>query len=168
MSTLPPCSPYSQFFGQMGITLATTLSNVGAAYGTSKAGASISTIGVMRPDLVMRSIIPIVMAGVLGIYGLIIAILLNQNMGEHSEYSAHAGYTHFAAGLIVGFSCLAAGYTIGVVGDAGVRAHALQPKLFVAMILILIFAEAIGLYGIIVGIVVGMSRTEGLCKPWQT
>ena len=30
---------------------------------------------------------------------------------------------------------------IGVVGDAGVRANAQQPKLFVGMILILIFAE---------------------------
>ena len=26
-------------------------------------------MGVMRPDMVMRSIIPVVMAGVLGIYG---------------------------------------------------------------------------------------------------
>eukprot|EP00382_Lankesteria_abbotti_P004775 CAMPEP_0113849992 /NCGR_PEP_ID=MMETSP0372-20130328/3535_1 /TAXON_ID=340204 /ORGANISM="Lankesteria abbotti" /LENGTH=114 /DNA_ID=CAMNT_0000820037 /DNA_START=250 /DNA_END=594 /DNA_ORIENTATION=- /assembly_acc=CAM_ASM_000359 len=114
----------------------------------------------------MRSIIPVVMAGVLGIYGLIIAILISQNLGEVSAYSTYAGYTHFCAGTIVGLSSIAAGYTIGIVGDAGVRGHALQPKLFVGMILILIFAEAIGLYGIIVGLVVGMSRTAGLCKPW--
>ena len=38
---------------------------------------------------------------------------------------------------------------IGVVGDAGVRANAQQPKLFVGMILILIFAEALALYGLI-------------------
>ena len=31
-------------------------------------------MGVMRPDLIMRSIIPVVMAGVLGIYGLITAV----------------------------------------------------------------------------------------------
>lgn len=41
---------------------------------------------------------------------------------------------------------------IGIVGDAGVRATAQQPKLFVGMILILIFAEALALYGLIVGI----------------
>jgi hypothetical protein len=35
---------------------------------------------------------------------------------------------------------------IGIVGDAGVRANAQQPKLFVGMILILIFAEALALY----------------------
>lgn len=40
-----------------------------------------------------------------------------------------------------GLSGLAAGVAIGIVGDAGVRATAQQPKLFVGMILILIFAE---------------------------
>ena len=35
-----------------------------------------------------------------------------------------------------------AGLAIGIVGDAGVRANAQQPRLFVGMILILIFAEA--------------------------
>ena len=35
-----------------------------------------SSMGVMKPDLVMKSIIPVVMAGVLGIYGLIIAVII--------------------------------------------------------------------------------------------
>ena len=34
-------------------------------------------MGVMRPDMVMRSIIPVVMAGVLGIYALITAGIIN-------------------------------------------------------------------------------------------
>lgn len=33
-------------------------------------------MGVMNPGLVMRNIIPVVMAGVLGIYGLIVAVIL--------------------------------------------------------------------------------------------
>ena len=48
---------------------------------------------------------------------------------------------------------MAAGIAIGIVGDAGVRASAQQPKLFVGMVLILIFAEAVGLYGLIVGLI---------------
>jgi V-type H+-transporting ATPase proteolipid subunit len=47
----------------------------------------------------------------------------------------------------------AAGLAIGVVGDALVRGNAQQPKLFVGMILILIFAEALGLYGLIIAII---------------
>lgn len=57
-----------------------------------------------------------------------------------------------SAGLSVGLSGLAAGIAIGVVGDTGVRGSALQPRLFVGMILILIFTEVLGLYGFIVAI----------------
>ena len=51
------------------------------------------------------------------------------------------------------------GLAIGIVGDAGVRANAQQPRLYVGMILILIFAEALGLYGLIVGLVVASTAT---------
>ena len=50
-------------------------------------------------------------------------------------------------GLSVGFSGLSAGFAIGIVGDAGVRGTAQQPRLFVGMILILIFAEVLGEQG---------------------
>ena len=49
----------------------------GAAYGTAKSGVGIASMGVMRPELVMKSIVPVVMAGVLGIYGLIIAVIIS-------------------------------------------------------------------------------------------
>lgn len=62
------------------------------------------------------------------------------------------GFMHLGSGLAVGFSGLAAGFAIGIVGDAGVRGTAQQPRLFVGMILILIFAEVLGLYGLIVAI----------------
>jgi V-type H+-transporting ATPase 16kDa proteolipid subunit len=52
-------------------------SGFGAAYGTAKAGVGIASMGVMRPELVMKSIVPIVMAGVLGIYGLIISVIIS-------------------------------------------------------------------------------------------
>lgn len=35
-------------------------------------------------------------------------------------------------------------FAIGIVGDAGVRGSAQQPRLYVGMILILIFAEVLG------------------------
>ncbi|CAE8614890.1 unnamed protein product [Polarella glacialis] len=68
---MQPCDPSFAFFGFMGVTSAIVFANMGAAYGTAKSGVGISSMGVMRPDMVMRSIIPVVMAGVLGIYGLI-------------------------------------------------------------------------------------------------
>merc|ERR1719235_785432 len=118
----------------------------------------------------MRSIIPVVMAGVLGIYGLITAVIINGKLDPADKYSAYPGYAHLAAGLTVGMSSLAAGLAIGIVGDAGVRANAQQPRLFFGMILILIFAEALGLYGLIVGLVVASSAGEkgnDLCTTYK-
>ena len=171
--------------------------DLGAAYGTAKSGVGVSSMGVMKPDLVMKSIIPVVMAGVLGIYGLIIAVII-ANQGArlpHSPalhctprqrrrlrggvddrvharavampvnnkpvYSAFTGFAHLAAGLACGLSGMAAGIAIGIVGDAGVRASAQQAKLYVGMVLILIFAEALGLYGLIVGLI--LTAKESKC-----
>lgn len=86
----------------------------------------------------------------------------NNNKSVKSPYYLYDGYAHLASGLACGLSGLASGVAIGVVGDAGVRANAQQPKLFVGMVLILIFAEALALYGLIVAILlttnVGKSR----------
>lgn len=71
------CDPSSAFFGFMGVTSALVFANLGAAYGTAKSGVGIASMGVMRPDMIMKSIIPVVMAGVLGIYGLITAVIIN-------------------------------------------------------------------------------------------
>jgi len=148
-------------FGFLGASSALVFSCMGAAYGTAKSGVGIASMGVMRPELVMKSIVPVVMAGVLGIYGLIIAVIIST--GISTPYYLFDGFAHLGAGLACGLSGLAAGMAIGVVGDAGVRANAQQPKLFVGMILILIFAEALALYGLIVGIILssraGQSRS---------
>ena len=73
-------------------------------------------------------------------------------------------------------------FAIGIVGDAGVRGTAQQPRLFVGMILILIFAEVLGefrfatcgrylklmkpfsgLYGLIVALLMNSHASEGHC-----
>ena len=72
-----------------------------------------------------------------------------------TNYTAYQGYKQLGAGLCCGLSSLASGLAIGVVGDAAVRANA-QKDMVVGMILILIFAEALGLFGFIVAIVVNL------------
>merc|ERR1740136_312116 len=98
------CDPSSAFFGFMGVTSAVVFANLGAAYGTAKSGVGISSMGVMRPDMIMRSIIPVVMAGVLGIYGLITAVIINGKIDNPAEYPQYSGYAHLGAGLTVGMS----------------------------------------------------------------
>ncbi|URE03175.1 V-type proton ATPase 16 kDa proteolipid [Musa troglodytarum] len=142
------------FFGFLGAAAALVFSCMGAAYGTAKSGVGVASMGVMRPELVMKSIVPVVMAGVLGIYGLIIAVIISTGINPKAKsYYLFDGYAHLSSGLACGLAGLSAGMAIGIVGDAGVRANAQQPKLFVGMILILIFAEALALYGLIVGII---------------
>nr|GME20090.1 V-type proton ATPase 16 kDa proteolipid subunit [Ipomoea batatas] len=161
------------FFGFLGAAAALVFSCMGAAYGTAKSGVGVASMGVMRPELVMKSIVPVVMAGVLGIYGLIIAVIISTGINPKTKsYYLFDGYAHLSSGLACGLAGLSAGMAIGIVGDAGVshvsssshRANAQQPKLFVGMILILIFAEALALYGLIVGIILssraGQSRAE--------
>ena len=43
---------------------------------TAKSGVAVASMGAMRLELVMKSIVPVVMAGVLGIYGLIITVII--------------------------------------------------------------------------------------------
>lgn len=53
--------------------------------------------------------------------------------------------------------------SIGIVGDAGVRAYGKQEKIYVVLILVLIFAEALALYGLIVGLVVANLSNQPPC-----
>lgn len=52
--------------------------DLGAAYGTAKSGVGIASMGVLKPELIFKSIVPVIMAGILGIYGLIISLLVYQ------------------------------------------------------------------------------------------
>ena len=143
---------HAAFFGYMGVASAIVFANLGSAYGTAKTGVGICSMGVLRPELIFKAIIPVVMAGILGIYGLIVAVIFNTKIGD--DFTFMEGYRLLGAGLCCGLSSLAAGLTIGIVGDAGVRANAQQEKVFIGMILILIFAEAVALYGFIISLLV--------------
>ncbi|KAK2879941.1 v-type proton ATPase 16 kDa proteolipid subunit 2 [Arthroderma sp. PD_2] len=135
---------FAPFVGMAGIASAIIFGCLGAAYGTAKAGIGIA-----------GALIPVVMAGIIAVYGLVVAVLIAGDLGPppETQYSLYAGCLHLAAGLSVGLAGLAAGYTIGIVGEAGTRAYMQQSKVFVGMVLILIFGEVLGLYGLIVGLI---------------
>lgn len=83
--------------------------------------------GIHSPELIWRNLIPIVMAGVNGIYGLITSIILlggimAPNQDGTNNYSLYTGCAHLAAGLCCGLSGLGSGLCIGIAGDAAVRA----------------------------------------------
>ncbi|OQV20903.1 putative V-type proton ATPase 16 kDa proteolipid subunit [Hypsibius exemplaris] len=145
------CPPYTPFFAVMGVTSAIVFSCLGAAYGTAKSGTGIAAMSVLRPELIIKSIIPVVMAGIIAIYGLVVGVIMVNKIKDGLDLMT--SFKCLGAGLSVGLSGLAAGFAIGIVGDAGVRGTAQQPRLFVGMILILIFAEVLGLYGLIIALI---------------
>ncbi|EGR47659.1 hypothetical protein MKX07_001741 [Trichoderma sp. CBMAI-0711] len=152
------CPVYAPFFGAMGCTCAIVFTCLGASYGTAKSGVGIAAMGVLRPDLIVKNIVPVIMAGIIGIYGLVVSVLISDGLKQ--DLPLYTGFIQFGAGLSVGLAGLAAGFAIGIVGDAGVRGTAQQPRLFVGMILILIFAEVLGLYGLIVALLMNSKASQ--------
>jgi V-type H+-transporting ATPase 16kDa proteolipid subunit len=146
--------------------------------GTARAGVGIMQSGIKSPDLVWRNLIPIVMAGVNGIYGLITSIVVLGSISAPGEggvnrYSFYTGCAHLAAGLCCGLSGMGSGMCIGIAGDSAIMACGAYDveskqglgkrsrraggekkktsgggeKLFVAMVLVQVFAGNIALYG---------------------
>lgn len=76
MSTLECCLYLTK------LSSLSSLPALGAAYGTAKSGTGIAAMSVMRPELIMKSIIPVVMAGIIAIYGLVVAVLIANNIAE--------------------------------------------------------------------------------------
>mmetsp|Transcript_8694 Transcript_8694/g.12359 ORF Transcript_8694/g.12359 Transcript_8694/m.12359 type:complete len:192 (+) Transcript_8694:260-835(+) len=167
------------------------VTDIGGAYGTAKAGQGIMAMGIRSPELLMKNIIPVVMAGVLGIYGLIVAVILNGKMVKpeqgtgYTKYSVYSALAHLAAGLCCGLCSLASGLAIGISADAGTRAVGAQSAmasswkkmgftgdaggqvtssgdaLFVGTVLIQVFAGNLGLYGLISALI--LSQSEYYC-----
>ncbi|XP_017733709.1 V-type proton ATPase 16 kDa proteolipid subunit-like [Rhinopithecus roxellana] len=135
----------------MGASAAMVCSAPRAAYGTVKSGAGIAAMSLMRLEPIMKSIIPVVMAGIIAIYGLVVAVLIASSLND--DISLYRSCLQLSAGLSLVPSSLAAGFAIGIVGIAGVRATVQQPRLFMGMILTLIFAEVLSLYGLIVALI---------------
>jgi ATP synthase proteolipid subunit len=77
---------------------------LGAAYGTAKSGCGISAMAVMKPEFIMKSVIPVIMAGIIAIYGLVVAVLIAGNIDKD-------GYSLFKY-VLLSELCLSSWYLI--------------------------------------------------------
>ncbi|XDG00657.1 hypothetical protein ABKA04_000272 [Annulohypoxylon sp. FPYF3050] len=167
----PRCPIYASFFGALGCAASIVFTVLGASYGTAKSAGAIFSSGVIRPDRLMQNTLCAIMAQILSIYGLVASVIISGDLAE--KMPLHQGFLQLGAGISVGLSGLAAGFAIGIVGDAGdailmdpkpVRASSQQPRLYIGMVLILIFAEVLGLYGVIVGILMLTKSKENVTQ----
>jgi V-type H+-transporting ATPase proteolipid subunit len=157
-------SPYAWAYA--GIALGLGLSVVGAAWGIWLTGSSLVGAAVKAPRIRSKNLISVIFCEATAIYGVILAILLLSKIGDGSEGSSgslpedwnynqwyFAGYSLFASGLGVGLTNVASGVSVGIAGSACALADAQDGSLFVKILIVEIFASALGIFGIIVGII---------------
>lgn len=187
-----------ELLNAIGAASAIFLASAGSAYASAHSGRfALKTHRVLG----LKCLIPIIISGVLAIYGLIVGVILVHKFEGDEPISETEGCRYLAGGLLVGFACLSSGIgmglflqpprhhgpypppfpptppppggaaTTGVSGgeEAGRVGGLTEPLLsmvgppppppipcdgkgFVTMVLVFIFLEAIGLYGLIVAL----------------
>ncbi|EQC29642.1 V-type H+-transporting ATPase 21kDa proteolipid subunit [Saprolegnia diclina VS20] len=168
---LTSISPY--MWGNIGIAVGLGFSVIGAAWGIFLTGSSLLGAAVKAPRIRSKNLVSIIFCEATAIYGVIISIILQNKVEVPGVRGPHdapldlnqlyfAGYAVFGAGLAVGLTNIASGISVGIAGSSCALADAQNANLYVKILIVEIFASALGIFGVIVGII--MSNNAGFPK----
>jgi len=119
-------------------------------------GATLLSSSVKSPRIITKNLVSVIFCEAVAIYGIIISILMTDKFsGKETisdQTSLFGGYNLFSVGLTVGFSNLFCGICVGITGSNAAIADAQTPETFVKILIIEIFGSALGLFGLIIGI----------------
>ncbi|CDJ53111.1 vacuolar ATP synthase 22 kDa proteolipid subunit, putative [Eimeria brunetti] len=156
-------------WGAIGVALALGLSAIGAAWGIFITGSSLLGAAVKSPRIRSKNLVSVIFCEATAIYGVIIAILIAskldgvppdfiQSMMDPAKVekwqadAIAAGWGLLSTGLTVGLSNVFSGISVGVAGSGAALGDAQRPEIFVKMLIVEIFASALGLFGVIIGL----------------
>eukprot|EP01090_Pellita_catalonica_P014408 TRINITY_DN3673_c0_g1_i1.p1 TRINITY_DN3673_c0_g1~~TRINITY_DN3673_c0_g1_i1.p1 ORF type:complete len:174 (-),score=25.80 TRINITY_DN3673_c0_g1_i1:91-612(-) len=157
---LEEISPFT--WAATGTGLAIGLSVAGAAWGIFVTGVSLLGAAIKTPRIRAKNLISIIFCEAVAIYGIIMAIIFQGKMdslpdtwrtGPNVDKNLYSGFALFWAGITVGFANLFCGICVGITGSGCALADAQDRTLFVKILVIEIFGSALGLFGVIIGIV---------------
>jgi V-type H+-transporting ATPase 21kDa proteolipid subunit len=126
-------------------------------------GSTLLGAAVRAPRIQTKNLISVIFCEAVAIYGIIIAIIFTNRLElakPMTRMSYYTGFSLFWSGISVGLCNLACGICIGITGSAAALADAHDSKLFVKILVIGIFASAIGLFGLIVGLLESGKATQ--------
>jgi V-type H+-transporting ATPase 21kDa proteolipid subunit len=133
-------------------------------------GATLLGAAVKAPRIASKNLISVIFCEATAIYGIILAIILSNKVempkgaangqfpeGFNENKWRHAGYGTLAAGLTVGLTNLWSAVSVGVAGSSCALADAQNPSLFVSILLVEVFASALGIFGVIMAVLMSTS-----------
>eukprot|EP01038_Epipyxis_sp_PR26KG_P009815 gene9815-13208_t len=156
-------SPYS--WANWGIAIGLGFSVIGAAWGIWLTGSSLVGAAVKAPRIRSKNLVSVIFCEATAIYGVILAIILLSKLSPPKDKTYalsndwtwsvfyFAGYSVFFSGCSVGFTNIASGIAVGIAGSSCALGDAQEESLFVKILIVEIFASALGIFGIIVGII---------------
>merc|ERR1711865_993178 len=144
-------------FANFGVAFGLGLSVIGAAWGIWLTGSSLVGAAVKAPRIKSKNLVSVIFCEATAIYGLIMAIILSNKIKEPESAGYYldegwddsgyysAGHGMFSAGLSVGLTNIASGVSVGLAGSSCAIADAQDPGLFVKILIVEIFASALGI-----------------------